>query len=100
MGERGENALRTAYLPHQHRKGKVRTMNKWHSHSGLAGLPLSVAIAESHRQELLAIAARDRLARQVREPRLLRRRLGALLILAGQHLAGTPASSVSTTVVR
>jgi hypothetical protein len=41
-----------------------------------------------HLRELRAQAERERLARQVRTPRRMRRSLGALLIAAGQALIG------------
>jgi hypothetical protein len=43
--------------------------------------------------ELRALAEQDRLARELREPRQLRRRIGRLLILAGCILLAKPVSS-------
>jgi hypothetical protein len=54
---------------------------------------LHVALVESRLGELRDIAQQDRLARQVRGPRPLRRRVGRLLIAAGQAVAGAPVPS-------
>jgi len=59
----------------------------------------NLSILESHQarmRELLLVAEQDRLARlarlarQARDPRPLRRRVGRLLITAGQALVGQP----------
>ncbi len=47
--------------------------------------------AERHILQLQQEATLERLARQVQGPRLMRRRLGSLLIVAGQALLGGPA---------
>lgn len=49
---------------------------------------------ELHQAELYAVAAEARLARQARVPRRLRRRLGTLLISAGEALVYQPCEAL------
>jgi hypothetical protein len=48
-----------------------------------------------HQVELRRVADSDRLARRLRRPRTVRRRLGHMLIKAGGRVAGYPVMSVT-----
>ena len=58
----------------------------------------ALCAVDEHARELRAMAEEDRLARRVR-PRRLRRRVGKLLITAGQALAGQPVDGPTSDAV-
>jgi hypothetical protein len=59
----------------------------------------ALCAVDEHARELRAMAEEDRLARRVRPPRRLRRRVGKLLIMAGQALAGQPVDATTSDAV-
>ena len=72
VGERGGCILRSR------KEGAVR-LTDWYE-------PQVLAVAEARMRELRTLADQDRMMREVRGPRPVRRRIGRLLVAAGERL--------------